>query len=201
MAVTIKFEAMVGATPAWADIGAHTLVFSGTGGLAETIAADAYQDETHLGDGTPGDDQCGANHANNVKFISSTEMQVNGGATEDINDTNLAEAECSIRVHFNDSVTARSIKNARLYCYDGTTVTDEGVGVDMYAFERGVTATAWTHINDDSGNIGGDNTGERLDLGAKAAAAQDQYWYVALSAGPESAGAKQFSVGTYLEYY
>jgi len=116
---------------------------------------------------------------------------------------------CSMRVHFNDSV-ARSIQNGRFYCFDGTTTTTPAVGLDVAAYEL-ANSSQWFHLNDDSttgpsgwttGSVGGDNTGERISMGARASAATDQYWYYGLSASPETAGSKSsFAFGVYLEYY
>lgn len=197
----ITFEGYMGAGPAWADLGANTLVFSGSiSDLTAAITVAEWQDGTHAGNGDPGTDQCGANHMNNVKWLSSSTMSVNGGGSENINDTNLTDNECSLRVHFNHTSSV-TISGAKFYCFDGATPTNEGVGVEVNAFERGRSASAWTVINDDSGNIGGNNTGERLDLADKGTPAQDHYWYIALSASPESVGAKSsFDFGVTLIY-
>ncbi|HLE03324.1 MAG TPA: hypothetical protein VI729_01755 [Anaerolineales bacterium] len=197
---TFTFDGYMGAGPAWADFAANRIVFSGSlTDLTAAITVAAFQDGTHAGNGTPGTDQCGANHANNVKYLTGSTMSVNGAGSEAINDTNLAEIECSLRVHFSHG-SAVAISGARLYAFDNSVVTNEAVGIDMYAFERGVAATAWTLINDDSGNIGGDNAGERLALGDKTSAT-DHYWYIALSASPESVGAKaSFAIGCALTY-
>lgn len=199
----ITFEGYMGAGPAWADLGANTLVFSGSGtDLTAAITVAAWQDGTHAGNGDPGTDQCGANHMNNVKFISNTtsgSFSLNGAATEGLNDTNLANDECTLRLHFNHTSSV-AVTGARFYCFDGAVVANEAVGVEVYAFERGRGVNTWTQINDDSGNIGGDNSGERLLL-ADSGSAQDHYWYVALSASPESVGAKtSFDFGMTLTY-
>ncbi len=195
---TFTWEFWGSAGPAWTDIAANTIVFAGTGGLATAVTVAAYQDETHIGNGDPGADQCGVNHANNVKWISNTQFD-NGGGTETINDTNLTVDECSLRVRFTDGASV-AITNGRFYSYDGTTTTVEAVGVDVEAFEQGVTATTWTTINNDSGSIGGDNAGERLDL-ADQGAATDHTYYFAISASPESVGAKtSFDFGLALTY-
>jgi hypothetical protein len=188
-----------GATgPAWTDISTNTIVFSGSGGLATPVTVAAWQDETHIGSADPGTDQCGTNHCNNVQYISSTQFD-SGSGTETLNDTNLTNDECTIRVRFTDGSSV-STSNARFYAYDGTTTTTEAVGVDVYAFQQGVTATTWTLINDDSGNTGGDNSGERLDLSDQGAAT-DHTFYVAISASPESVGAKtSFDFGIALTY-
>jgi len=186
---TITFEGFMGAGPSWTDLAANTLVFSSSlTDLTAPITVAAWQDGTHAGSNDPGTDQCGANHMNNVKWLTSATMSVNGAGSEAINDTNLTANECTLRLHFNHS-SAVAVTGARAYIYDGTTITTEGVEVEVNAFERGVAATAWTLINDDSGNIGGDNTGERLNL-ANSGSATDHYWYIALSISPETVGSK-----------
>ena len=196
---TFTWNAYYGGSPAWTDISTNTIVFAGSGGIATPITLGNWQDETHIGTGDPGSDVCTTNHCNNVKYVSGTTMSVNGGGTEDINDTNLANDECTLQIHFNHT-SAVAISGARFYSFDGTTETDEAVGIEAYAFERGVSATAWTQINDDSGDIGGDNSGERLTLGDKTSAT-DHYWYIAISARPETVGAKtSFDFGVALTY-
>lgn len=187
-------------TPGWFDVAANTIVFSSSlTDLATNITVAAWQDGTHLGNGDPGTDQCGTNHVPNVKFISSTEFDADGGGTETLNDTNLVQTECTMRIRFTDAASVATT-SARFYAYDGATETAEAVGVEAYAFEQGVSATTWTQINDDSGNIGGDNTGERLDL-EDDGAATDHTYYLAVSASPESVGSKgSFDFGIALTY-
>src|SRR5690606_12834032 len=157
--------------------------------------------------------QCGANHANNVKILTSTTMSVNGAASETINDTNLADNECTFRLHFNDG-SAYALQNGKIYTYDGTTTTAEAVGVDAAIYVKGESMAGWFTINSDTAtgnsmagmnfttaNLGGDNAGEYQSLSNKSAAT-DHYYYCALSASPETAGGKSaFALGAYLEYY
>jgi hypothetical protein len=186
-------------TPAWVSVGANTIVFSGSATDPTVgITVGEWNTGTHLGSGDPGTDQCGSTHARNVKYISGTQYD-SGGGTETLNDTNLTLTECSLRVRFTDTSSV-AISNGRLYAYDGSVETNEAVGVEVYAFERGVGASSWTSINDDSGNVGGDNSGERLTL-SDHSAATEHTWYFALSARPESNGAKtQFDFGIAITY-
>jgi hypothetical protein len=186
-------------TPAWISVGANTMVFSGSStDLTVPITVGSWQDGTHLGNGDPGTDQCGTNHVPNVKYISSTQFD-SGGGTETLNDTNLAATECTLRINFTDG-SAVATSNGRFYVFDGTTETTEAVGIEAYAFERGVTATTWTQVCDDSGGIGGDNSGERLDLGDSSSGTEHTF-YVAISARPETVGGKSdFDLGVALTY-
>jgi hypothetical protein len=194
---TFKWEVYAD-TPDWMDVSTDTIVFAGSGGLDTPITVGTWQDETHLGDGDPGADQCGANHVPNVKYISGTQFD-SGGGTESLNDSNLAETECTMRIEFTDASSVVTT-NGRFYSFDGATETNEAVEIEAYAFERGVSATAWTQINDDSGNVGGDNGGERLPL-TDQSTGQTHYFYIAVSAQPQSVGAKdEFDFGIALTY-
>ena len=195
---TFTWEYYGGTGPTWTDVSTDTIVFSGTGGLDQPVTVGAWQDETHMGTGDPGTDGCGTNHCQNVKWISSTQFD-SGGGTETLNDTNLIQTECTLRIRFTDGSSV-AITNARFYAYDGSTTTTEATGVDCMAFEQGVTATTWTEINNTTGPVGGDNVGERLDLG-DSGAATDHTYYIAVSASPESVGAKTaFDFGIALTY-
>jgi hypothetical protein len=208
MATTL-FEAYYGGTPAWTDISTNRLGFSGSLTSVTTVAALAFQDGTHVVSGTPGSDVCATNHARNVKWLTDTTMSVNGAASETINDTNLADAECTFRVHFNDAA-AYALENGRLYTYNNTTTTTEATGIDVAMYVKSNSMSAWFHINDatttgatgwTTGGIGGDNSGERISLASQAAAA-DHYYYCGMSVSPETAGGKSaFAIGCYLEYY
>ncbi|MHC4412490.1 MAG: hypothetical protein ACYSW6_05885 [Planctomycetota bacterium] len=194
-----------GTGPSWTDVATDTIVFSGTGGLTNPVTVAAWQDETHMGTGDPGTDGCGTVHAKNNKYISSTQFD-NGSGTETLNDTNLTQDECTLQIVFTDA-SAVAITSARFYAYDGTTTTTEAVGVDVVAFEQGQSATTWTVINDDTvsgaltnGSIGGDNAGERLDI-ADSGSATSHTYYIAVSASPETVGAKtDFDFGFALTY-
>jgi len=201
MGVTVTWEMFMGAGPAWTDVSTNTIVFSGSGtDISAFVTVGQYQDGTHVGTNDPGTDQCGANHANNVKYISGTEMSVNGGGTENINDTNLAQDECSLRLKV-DCTPNYAIQKPLFYAYDGATATNYAVGVDVWGFERGVSKSAWDKLNDASATYGGNNAGERMILAAKPSAAQ-HLWYLALSTSPESAGAKgDFGFGFDFQYY
>lgn len=195
-------------------MGSNRLVFSGSSSdINTTVSATTFQDGTHLGSGTPGTDQCGATHCRNVKVLTVSTMSVNGAGSETINDTNLADAECTFRLHFNDS-SGYALQNGKLYVYDGSTTTTPAVGVDAAVYVKGESMTEWHTINSETAtgnamasmdfttaNIGGDNSGERLALSSRSAT-NDHYYYVAMSASPETAGGKaSFALGAYIEYF
>lgn len=194
---TFNWEVYVN-TPGWEDVSTNTIVFSGTGGISTPITVGNWQDETHIGTDDPGADQCGSNHVPNVKYISDTQADI-GGGTISLNDTNIAATQCTLRIYFTDASSVAT-SNARFYSFDGTTATAEAVGIEAYAWERGVGTATWTLINDDSGNTGGDNAGEYLSISDDTAATEHTY-YICVSARPESVGSKtQFDFGIALTY-
>lgn len=206
---TLTFEAYVGA-PGWTNIGSNRLVFCASlTDLTARIAALAFQDGTHLGSSTPGTDQCGATHAPNVKWLTDSTFSYNGGASTALNDTNLLDTYCTMRIHLNDS-TAFKTQNGRFYAFNNTTTTVQATGVEMAAYEKGNSAT-WFHLNDDTttgpsgwttGSIGGDNSGERITMAARGSANTDQYYYYALSLSPETFGDKSaIAAGCSIELY
>lgn len=209
----ITWEVYAG-TPSWIDLAGNRLIFSNSlSDIEALIAPSAFQNGTHIGDGTPGTDQCGGSHVNNVKIITSATMSVNGAPSEVINDSNLADTECTFRLHFNDTA-AYALQNSRIYTYDGTTSDSEATGVDAALYIKGQGMTNWFTINSSSSsgpaisgmlfttpNLGGDNSSEYSSLASRAAAA-DHYYYCALSASPETVtGKTAFAIGAYVEYF
>ena len=194
------------AGPAWTDMGTWTYIFNGTGTIATPVTVGTWNDDMHIGDGDPGADQCGANHSNHNKYIDTDSFD-DGGGSELLNETNLTQTECVIRVQFTDGSSVTTT-NVRFYAYDGTTTTTEAVGVDCVAWESESGADSqWTVINDDTtsgaltvGSIGGDNSGERLTLSGQGPAT-DHTWFIAISASPETVGGKaDFDFGVALTY-
>lgn len=187
----------------------NTLGSSGTGITPDSVQATLFQNGTHVITGTPGTDVCDEPHVPNVKYLTSSTMSVNGGGSETINDTNLADTECSFRWHFNDAST-RTIQNVKIYTYDNTTHSARATGVDVAMYVKAFSST-WSVVNDDTttgptgfttGSIGGNASGNLSGAGlARGSAATDQYWYCAASVSPETAGAKSaFAFGISLEY-
>jgi len=186
-------------TPGWKDVSTGTFVFSGSASdHTIPVTVGEWQSGTHITDGDPGNDSCGANHSRNVKYVSGTQFD-SGGGTETLNTTNMADTECTLRVKFTDASQVAT-SSARFYTFDGSVVGNRAVGLHAYAFERISGLSGWTLVNDDTGGTGGDNSGQRLSL-ADQAATTDHYFYVGISSTPESVGAKtSFDLGLALTY-
>jgi len=211
---TISFEAYDG-TPTWNSLGSNHLVFcSSTSSIATSITPLSFNGGTHAGSGTPGTDQCGATHIPNVALVSATTFSYNGGATTALNDTNLLDTYCTLRLHFNDS-NAYQVQAGRLYAFDGTNTANPAVNVDAAAYIKYQSMTQWQTINSYSttgpsitnmlfttAGIGGNNAGSYVILASQLTNVVDHYWYAAISVSPENTGPKTaFSLGCYFEYF
>lgn len=185
---TCVFEVYDSDLSDWVQIGTRQLVLSAEGGHLRILAVDSFQDETHRTDSAAG---MRAVKVNNVKYVSGTQMSVNGGSTENINDTNLAESECTLRIAVRGDSNI-SLSNVKLWVYDGETESARAENVEVQAFERGESNTSWTEINDDSAGVGG--SGDALSL-ANSGAATEHLYYIALSAKCEAAGRGDFALG------
>lgn len=197
---TFTWYGYMGAGPGWVDLSTNKVVFcSSLTDLDTAITVGEYNDGTHAGDGSPGTDQCGANHMNNVKYIDANNMSVNGGGNEAINDTNLGETECTLRINFSHGASV-VLSNIRLYMFNGTTTTTYAPNLDAFAFVRGESDTAWTQINNGGAGTGGDNSGERYDIADRSTNTSHDF-YVAISVSPETVGAKSTNdIGISLTY-
>lgn len=188
-------------TPAWEDVAANTIVFSGSATVITTpITVGNWNSGSHIGNGDPGTDQCGATHIPNIEYVAGTTYKLNGAGTETLNDTTVTETECTLQIQFTDAASVAT-SSGRFYSFDGTTTTAEAIGVEAYAWERGVADTGgWIQINDDSGNTGGDNSGERLSLTDQSADTEHTF-FIVVTARPETVGGKtQFDFGIALTY-
>lgn len=187
-------------TPGWKDISTSgTFVFAGSNtDLTAAVTVGEWNAGTHIGTNDPGTDMCGTNHSRNVKWISNTQFD-SGSGTETLTETNLTQTEATLRIKFTDASSV-SISGARFYSFNGAATQTEAVGVTAYACETITGLSTWTKINDDAGDIGGDNTGERLDLSNQTQETV-HYFYVSVSTSPQSVGAKtQYDFGVALTY-
>lgn len=194
----LVFQGYFGTSPSWTSLQSvgQLIGFYGAA-YGDRVAVDSYQSSTHISGA--GGDACTTNHNRNVKYIAGGQFD-SGSGTETLNDTNLIATECTVRVYLSGGAQSIAVQNGRIGIYDGTTITTFATDIQVYAFEQGVSATTWTSINNGS-TTGGDNPGQRLDLGDKTAST-DHYWYVAISCSPLSVGEKtNFGIFSTLEYY
>lgn len=145
------------------------------GTFGNPIQVSSYNDGTHVRSST-GTDDSSANTPNNNKYVDSTHISINGGASELLSGMTTAEAALKITVSESVNITVTSVK---MYAYDGTTTTNAPTGMTVQLAEQG--DTSWTQAH---------GSGSALTLNDQTTAATSHNFYVAISASPTSVGVK-----------
>ena len=154
------------------------------------ITVGEYNDSTHVKSSVGADDSA-ANTPNNVKFISQAgggggDSQADwGDGTEDLDAMTTGEA--TLKINFADASSVIT-EDAVLYAYDGSTPATGPVGVTIVAAEVG--DTNFTNI---------EGSGSPLAIDDDGAATSHDY-YIAVSASPDSVGAKTGKLRIELTY-
>jgi len=150
------------------------LRFSGAS-FSTYVTVNSYQDSTHVED-SGGTEQC-TTHINNCKYVSSGNININGGGSQTLNGTNLTNAKCTLKVNFSDGASVTTT-GAIFYAYDGSTTTVAPTGVDFQCAEQG--DTAWTNA---------EGSAAALTINDDTAGTSHDY-FIACSATPTSVGEK-----------
>lgn len=144
------------------------------GTFDSAIQVGQYNDSTHV-ESSGGANDSSANTPRNNKYLTSTTVSVNGGASKALN--TITTAECALKINFAHS-PAVAVQDHIFYAYNGTTTTVGPTGVTFRAAEQG--NTSWSTPA---------GSGAALALGNRAAATSHDY-YIAISASPDSVGEK-----------
>jgi hypothetical protein len=141
------------------------------------IPVGEYQDSSHVE--TSGlTDKCATNHIHNTKYVSSTQVDIDGGGTESLSGTAPTEAECPLRIEFSHTVAVET-SDAEFWAYDGTTETNGPTDVTFQAGEQG--DTTWTNA---------EGSGSAVSVDDHTSAATDHDFYLFVSVSPDTAGYK-----------
>jgi hypothetical protein len=173
-----------GTTPT--EIEASDIIqFAAPEGFDSKISVGSYNDTTHVKTSADANKSSGNTPRNN-KFISATEVSVNGGATKDL-DT-MTEGEAALKINFEDEASVIT-EEASFYAYDGVTPATPPVGVNFRAAEVG--DENWTEA---------EGSGAALALDDHLTPATSHDFFIAVSASPTSVGLKVFAVRAELTY-
>lgn len=190
MAFTFTWAWYNSSGTAWINFAAGNLIgFYGSTTYGDKITTTEYQDGMHLRTASGTDtDACAADHMRNVKYINSGNCSIDAAANEVV--TNIADTEC-VRIHFTDTSTSVATENAEFYAYaSGGTDADAPPNVTVQALECG--DAAWTAA-------GGNGSAVSI---TNDTAAVDHYYYVAMSASPDTVGEKtNYAWKITLDYY
>lgn len=188
------FEVHLHSGSAWdISIGASDYIgFGGDSGALAPISQDAYQRYTCKTDGSM---SANSGTGQNCKYVSTTEISLNGAAAVTLNTTNVATTACSTRWHYTDSAGNTELSNVRFFAYQGSPSTAP-TDVTVVAFER-ANASIGTDTDSGSGrgwntNYGVGGSANGLQCASQSSAA-DHYFYIGVSCKPTSRGVKTFT--------
>jgi hypothetical protein len=139
------------------------------------IQVGEYNDGTSVR-ASGGTDDSDGNTPNNNKYVDSTNVSINGGASEALSGMTTGEAALKFTLTESVSITVSSIS---MFGYDGTTETNAPTGTNLYLAEVG--DTNWTQAH---------GSGSALSLSDSSTPATSHDFYVAISASPTSIGDK-----------
>ena len=166
-------------------IGATDTVQFANGTFNGKITVGSYNDSTHV-KASGGTDSSASNSPHNSKYLTSSTVSVDGGASTAL--SGVSTANCPLNINFSDASSVAT-SSAIFYAYDGTTTTSGPTGVTFYAAEQG--ASSWT-------NAAG--SGSAVSLADQTAATSHDF-YILVSASPDSVGTKSaFSLRVELTY-
>lgn len=174
------------------------LIFSGAGGPTYSIAVNAYNSRTYIGNST------GTQYSaeiDNTKWINQTGVCYGVSGTEYLL-TQLPNDKATINISFYND-TAVDIQNFQIRAYDGSNIANAPSGIEVklaeiihpatdYSF-GGSGDTYWTNASGSTGILNlSDSPGSSALIawsgGTQASTFSD--WYVAVSVKPTSVGSK-----------
>jgi hypothetical protein len=145
-----------------------------------------YNDSTHVESST-GTDLSTGNTPKNSKFLTSSTVSINGGASEPL--SGVTTANSPLKINFSHGVAVITY-DAVFYAYDGTTTTVAPTDVTFKAAEQG--NSTWT-------TAGGSASAVALANNSSPATSHD--FFLLVSSSPDSVGEKTaFKVRIELTY-
>ena len=138
------------------------------------ITVGSYNDSTHVETSVGGNKSSG-NTPKSSKYLTSTTVSINGGASQNLNTVTTANSPIKINFSHGTSVATTA---AAFYAYDGTTTSAVPTEVTLWAAEQG--NSTW---------VGAEGSGAALALNDQAANTSHDF-YILASVSPDTVGLK-----------
>lgn len=153
----------------------NVIGFYGSGGYGSPIQVGQYNDAMHVRTSTSDDtDACSPPHLTNLKYISDTEVSINGGAPVAL--TSLSQENCLQITVASDTNVA--IIGSRLYAYDGSNVDNAPANITFKTVKLGNTTWSQPH-----GRV------NAMSCGTSTTPATTHTFYIGQSLAPTATGA------------
>jgi len=142
--------------------------------FGSAITVGAYNDSTHVESST-GTNVSTGNAPKNSKYLTSSTVSINGGASEAL--SGVTTANCPVKINFSHGTSVITY-DAVFYSYDGTTTAASPTGVTFYCAEQ--SNASWTNA---------EGSASAMALANNTTATSHDFFILA-SASPESVGLK-----------
>jgi hypothetical protein len=160
--------------------------FYGTN-FGDAITVNSYQDSTHI-ENSSGTHQCTTNHVHNTKYLTSTTVSIDGGASQTLGASVPTTAQCPLKINFSDASSVAT-SNGKFWADNGSDTATAPTDVTFKAGEQ--SNTSWTSAAPKSNAV---------SLANQAAATSHDF-YIFCSASPTAVGDKTaFRLGIELTY-
>jgi len=182
MAITFEWRGFDPNTSQWSFLisASNVLGFYGSGGFGSPIQVGQYNDSFHIRTSlTDNTDACPPPHLTNLKYISDTEVSINGGSPVPL--SSVQDTHC-IRISVISDVNI-TVVGSRIYAYDGNNVDNPPANVLVKMFKLG--DTQWSEP------MGRTNA---LSLGTSTTPATQHHFYFGISISPIASGASNVFV-------
>jgi len=123
-----------------------TLSFTG-GDFGVPIVVSEYNDGTYVRS-SGGTDQSSGNTPHNSKYLTSSTVSINGGASASLNTVTTGNCPLKITLTNDTNITVSDIE---MFGFDGTTPANAPSGVTLYLAKQG--DTSWTQAAGSSATI------------------------------------------------
>jgi hypothetical protein len=155
--------------------------------FGDAITVNSYQDSTHI-ENSSGTHQCTTNHVHNTKYLTSTTVSVDGGASQTLGASVPTTAQCPLKINFSDTSSVAT-SAGKFWADNGSDTATAPTGVTFQAGEQ--SNTSWTAAAPKSSAV---------SLANQAAATSHDF-YIFCSASPTTVGDKTaFRLGIELTY-
>lgn len=143
----------------------------------DAITTTAFQDSSHVENSGNTETCTGGVHMSNTKWVSSTNVDINGAGSEVLSGTAPTNAECPLKINFAHGSAVATSSNT-FWADDGATSTAVPTDVTFQAGEQ--ADTTWTQAEGSAAGV----------TVADSASSTSHDFFLFMSASPDTVGVK-----------
>ncbi len=158
----------------------------------DDIIVGAWNQSSHRTDNMKSADLCRPNHMRNCQYASKTQIKLMGGSVVTLIPANVSQADCTLRISFQNLSYDTALSNVRFFAFDGLDINNPPEDIIVCAFERTASVINIDRFSDAPGDGGAWDEGKGIGGAANAlicsphVSASIHYFYIGLSWKPTS---------------